>query len=347
MADVADNTQDNSAQGTPAQAAAPSNDGVADSASAQNSAKADSLLDGILGGGDNGDEHTTEGSEPLIGGGEGSDDAASPSDDSAAAPETPDVDPVEEILNASQQAALAQIVPSLLEAGIPKEVVGQWIKNNPKGLVEWANGLQAKANGNTPKADAAPVDPTIDLDALVKPMAEILGEDATPHLTEFGKSIYTNSLKAYEKAHANWRTREFQPVFEHVSKLTGAVEQLMLRAARAESVTKYPDLGKPAQRDQVETKARKLFQTGDYDSFDAAYEDACKLVFAPGAIKAQQAAIAQTKKFKQAGGMNPVTNSGKPKLTAEQVADRVADMALAGKTPSEINAWKASVGHKD
>lgn len=343
--EVPDNSpvSDAGANASSSSPAGSSNDGSANSTFAVNDAKADSILNNVFG--DSGDETVTDGGAPSTDEGESA-EGQEPSADQA------QTDPVDAILSQNQQAMLAQVVPSLLEAGIPKEVIGQWVKNDPKGLVAWVNGLQAKVGGqNQPvadaKADTAPVAPALDLDALVKPISEMIGDEAGAPLGEFGKAIFTGSLQAYEKAHANWRTREFKPVMDHVEKLTGVVESLMLRAARAESTAKYPDLAKPAQRDQVETKARKLFQTGDYESFDAAYDDACKLIFAPAAMKAQQAALAKTAQFKKAGGMTPSSNTGKPKLTAEQVADRVAEMSIAGKTPSEINAWKASVGHKD
>lgn len=356
MADADNNTQ----SGSPLPSAAVSDTSESAVSAAQSSAgaQADNILDKIFGGGDGSDgseSAPTDRNETAPQSPETSPDAnldADPNTPPAAAVEdTPGStrpDPVDAILSRAQEAQLAEIVPALLKAGIPKETVSQWISKDTEGLIQWANGLQQNAGQPAKgKADSAPVDASIDLDALVKPMAELLGDDAAPHLSEFGKSIYTNSLKAYEKAHANWRTREFQPVFEHVSKLTNAVEQLMLRTARADSQTKYPNLSNKAQADQVDTKARKLFQTGDYESFDAAYDDACKLIFAPAAVKAQQEAVARNQKLKANGSMTSVSNTGKPKLTADQVSDHIASMAMNGKSEQEIMAWKASVGFRD
>lgn|GEM_PF-5770808 len=227
-------------------------------------------------------------------------------------------------------ATRLKIPAKALNAMSPAEIVqaGQdWqkqISENGKlsrelGELREKNKASEAASKEAPSEDAQPSD---DLDVDLQPLLARLDVDE-----ETGK-VLGLMFKAVEARHAS----KVKSLESELGKVAEERTERLVEKALGGLSDKFVGLGDDESKKRVLTRMASLIKTGDYSSYDALAEDACKIELPPSASTSQVSQ--QTSTAKRNGVAMTKTSSPKhtasdPQKTERAAFDKIMQMAMS------------------
>lgn len=190
-------------------------------------------------------------------------------------------------------------------------------------------------------------EPTVEtLDAMVKPLADhfssITGEDSTPAVREFAKSMFKQVGGVFKEQIAQ-RDQQISELNGVVQRVTGYIEKQEIGRVFDGMQADFPELKNQHTRDQVESRMRSLGKSEDYRTINelamaaAGAEILVQRLQKSKKPAAKAVVAAKTKSGR--GGTIPSQPSGANrgvKLTPDQIRKQAALVAVKGGSQSDI-----------
>lgn len=179
----------------------------------------------------------------------------------------------------------------------------------------------APENSEKSEVPAEPVDQPspVNLQAAVKPFADIFGDDAAEALQQVTAAAV-------------------QPYVEQINMQQNVLEGLLMKEAKSELVDQYPSLSEVDGYERVTERMKTLVKSGEYSDIKDLMSDASRLVFADEGGPRSTEYKSKLAKSKSTG--QPTANGratvGGPPMTEEERDDAILEMIESGKSPADI-----------